>query len=82
MGLASALPRRHSDPHDRPPSLRLNQNQCSVANIQGLSVVLRLVVFADKQGEDKLASALGGGLRPKLLWVRVGRIAALHFVGW
>jgi hypothetical protein len=35
-------------------------------SIQGLSAVLRFLVFADKQREDKLASALGGGLRPQL----------------
>src|ERR1700758_994459 len=37
-----------------------------------------LARFRYKQREDKLASALGGGLRRKLLWVRVGRIVALH----
>jgi hypothetical protein len=52
-----------------PLKLTANYTQgtyCSVANIQGLSAVLRFLVFADKQREDKLASALGGGLRPQL----------------
>jgi hypothetical protein len=41
--------------------------------------LLPVDVDADKNGPTiSWASALGGGLRPKLLWVRVSRIVALH----